>query len=225
MNNSDKLPFACPNCGNIHVRKSVGGMIEHAAAWGGAKLIKSMLLGDFGGLTGGAENTIIKEEVPFQQVCDYCHYTFHARKSQIGAGKYSMHRSRATYLTKVYNGMLQTMKEKDYKSTREDAFKMISKIFLGILAFLIGLMLCSSSNKYTEGIFGIQFYSWSYMFSWMIMFISGAITVLLGVSCYSLFKKAGLIKRMPLAEYAKDHKAGETKDAPKALLKDLQNPR
>lgn len=65
------LAYCCPNCGSEQIHKSIGGKAEHAAAWGATKLIKSAILGDYGGLTGGVENEIIKETVPFQQVCDY----------------------------------------------------------------------------------------------------------------------------------------------------------
>ena len=35
--------FYCPNCGSTDVNKSIGGKVEHAAAYGGVKLVKHFL--------------------------------------------------------------------------------------------------------------------------------------------------------------------------------------
>lgn len=205
--NEDLLPYCCPNCGSNQVEKSIGGMLEHAATWGGAKLIKSAVLGDYGGLTGGAENEIIKEEVPFQQACSYCHYTFHASKSQIEAGKYSMSRKESARLTEVYNRKLKVVKDGEVKKIKEEASKKLPRLGFAGAALLIGLLITATCEHETTGVFGLPSYTWSFMFSWVLIFFGILGVVVEGIGYSGKLSEANEIDKMPIQRYAKDHKA------------------
>lgn len=142
--NNHTLSFCCPNCGCSQVENSIGGKIEHAVAWAVTKAAKSYFMGDYGGMTGGVENDIIKEEVPFQQVCSYCHHTFHASKSQIESGKYSMSKSQSDRLTETYNRRLKIVKDKEVKMIKEEASKKLSRIVFAGAALLVGILIIAT---------------------------------------------------------------------------------
>lgn len=202
-----RLQFCCPNCGSKQVHKSIGGNVEHAAAWGATKLIKSAILGDYSSFTGGVENEIIKEGVPFQQVCDYCHRTFHASKCDIDSGKYSMFEEKANRLANTYNQKLQRVKDDEVDSLRSEANHELVRTIVGACVFLLGLFIYNTCEHKTEGIFGMEVYTNSFMFSCFIMFIGGLYTVFKGVMSYGTYQEASQIDDMPISEYAKDHKA------------------
>lgn len=209
-NDENILPFCCPNCGSSQVSKSIGGKLEHAAAWAATKGLKSFIFGDYGSYTGGAENTIIKEEVPFQQVCSYCHYTFHARKSQIDAGKYALYPGKAAQLMEAYNKKLQTVKDKEVAVIKASASGNKKRCVFAGVAFLLGLLIYNTCEHYkTDSFLGIEMESatWSFMFSCVLLFF-GAIGVLYeGYRCYEIYEEANTIDMMTIQEYAKDHKA------------------
>ncbi len=202
-----RLQFCCPNCGSKQVHKSIGGKAEHVVAWGATKAIKSTLLGDYGGLTGGAENEIIKEAVPFQQVCDYCHRTFHASKYDIDSGKYSMLEEKAKQLANTYNQKLQRVKDDEVDSLRSEANHELFKTFVGACVFLLGLFIYNTCEHKTEGIFGMEVYTNSFMFSCFVMFVGGLYTFYKGCMSIASYQSASEIDNMHLSIYAKDHKA------------------
>ncbi len=202
-----KYMFCCPNCGSEKVHKSIGGKAEHAAAWGATKLVKSAVLGDYGNFTGGVENEIIKEAVPFQQVCDYCHRTFHTSKSEIDSGKYSMSSTEANRRMGIYNNKLQTLKDKEIQEIRDTAAKELRNTIILFLVFLGGLFICMTCEHYTEGFLGIQAFTGSYMFSWVLMGIGGLGAFGTGSSCASTYNKASELENAPIEDYAKNHKA------------------
>ena len=205
--NEDILPYCCPNCGSNQVEKSIGGKLEHAAAWGGAKLFKSAVLGDYGGLTGGAENEIIKEEVPFQQVCNYCHRTFHASKSQIEAGKYSMSRKESARLTEAYNRKLKAVKDEEVKKIKEEASKILARLGFAGAALLIGLLIIATCEHQTTGLFGLPSYTGSFMFSCVLIFFGFLGVVFEGIDYSEKLSKANEIDKMSIQSYARNHKA------------------
>ena len=205
--NEDLLPYCCPNCGSNQVEKSIGGKLEHAAAWGGAKLFKSAVLGDYGGLTGGAENEIIKEEVPFQQVCNYCHRTFHASKSQIEAGKYSMSRRESARLTEAYNRKLKAVKDGEVNRIKEEASKILARLGFAGAALLIGLLIIATCEHQTTGLFGLPSYTGSFMFSCVLIFFGFLGVVLEGIDYSEKLSKANEIDKMSIQSYARNHKA------------------
>ena len=121
------IHFACPNCGSTCVHKSMGGKAENVAAVFGAKLIKKAVLGDNSKYVRG-EGKLINESVPFQQTCDYCHYTFHASQSQIDNGKYSMNKRTAGDLHSSYNKKLQMVKDKEVSGIKNKASQKMKKV-------------------------------------------------------------------------------------------------
>ncbi len=209
-NDENILPFCCPNCGSSQVSKSIGGKLEHAAAWGVTKAAKSYFMGDYGSFTGGVENTIIKEEVPFQQACSYCHYTFHASKSQIDSGKYALNADKATRLMKAYNQKLQVVKDKEVADIKASASGNKNRCVFAGIAFLFGLIIYNTcEHMKTDTLLGMEMesYTWSFMFSCVLLFF-GVIGVLYeGYRCYELFEEANTIDKMTIQEYAKGHKA------------------
>lgn len=204
---NSKHKFCCPNCGSEKVHKSVGGKAEHAAAWGATKLIKSALLGDYGSLTGGVENEVIKENVPFQQVCDYCHGTFHSSKSEIESGKYSLSSTEANKRMGLYNNKLQTLKDKEIEEIRGKAAKELRNTVIFIIVLLGGIFICMTCEHYTVGFLGIQAFTGSYMFSWVLMGIGGLGAFGTASSCASTYDKASELENAPIEDYAKNHKA------------------
>lgn len=202
---TDRLLFVCPICGSEQVRKSIGGMIEHVAAVGAVKLAKSALLGDYSCITGGAENEIIKDEVPLQQVCNYCHHTFHARRSQIEAGQYSMIRSKADELMEKYNEKLQWAKDEEVDDLRSQASGYLGKAFIYALVFGVGLLICLNCEHETEGFLGMKAFTWTYMFSWVVMLLGGGVSVMKFFSWMELRSNASEIENLTIQEYAKNH--------------------
>jgi len=205
--NEDLLPYCCPNCGSNQVEKSIGGMLEHAAAWATTKAVKSYVMGDYGSYTGGAENEIIKEEVPFQQVCNYCHRTFHASKSQIEAGKYAMSKAKSSQLTEAYNRRLQSVKNGEVRRIKEAASKKLPRIGYAGGAFLLGLLITATCEHETTGVFGLSSYTWSFMFSCVLMFFGFIGLLIEGMGYFGKMSEANEIDKMPIKQYAKNHKA------------------
>lgn len=205
--NSNYLSIACPHCGSTSVHKSIGGKIEHAVAWGATKMIKSSLLGDYGSLTGGVETEIIKKEVPFQQVCDYCHRSFHASQSQIDKGAYSMKISRARELMNIYNKKLQSLKEQEIETIREKAQKELRKTLISVFVFIVALIVSQSVEHETEGVFGLTTYTYSYSFSCMLMVGATIYAMVKGLNCKNSYTEASELEAMPIEEYAKNHSA------------------
>ena len=205
--NEDILPYCCPNCGSNQVEKSIGGKLEHAAAWAATKGAKAYIMGDYGSFTAGVENDIIKEELPLQQVCNYCHYTFHARKSQIEAGKYSMSRKESARLTEAYNRKLKAVKDGEVKKIKEEASKKLPRLGFAGAALLIGFLITATCEHQTTGAFGLPSYTWSFMFSCVLIFFGILGVVVEGIGYSGKLSEANEIDRMPLHRYAKDHKA------------------
>lgn len=205
--NEDLLPYCCPNCGSTQVQKSIGGKLEHATLWAATKAAKSYILGDYSSFTGGAENELIKDEVPFQQVCDYCHQTFHARKSQIEAGRYAMSKSKSSQLMNAYNKKLKVVKDDEVNTIKEEASKKLSRIGFSGAALLIGLLIIATCEHSTIGVFGLQSYTWSFMFSCVLIFFGFLGVVVEGNAYYGKISEANEIDDMSIEEYARDHKA------------------
>lgn len=203
----DMLPYCCPNCGSSQVEKSLGGKLEHAAAWATTKAVKSYVMGDYGSYTGGAENEIIKEEVPFQQVCNYCHRTFHASKSQIEAGKYAMSKAKSSQLTEAYNRRLQSVKNGEVRRIKEAASKKLPRIGYAGSAFLLGLLITATCEHETTGPLGLPSYTWSFMFSCVLMFFGFIGLLIEGMGYFGKISEANEIDKMPIKQYAKNHKA------------------
>lgn len=201
------LAYCCPNCGSEQIHKSIGGKAEHVAAWGATKFIKSALLGDYGGLTGGVENEIIKENVPFQQVCDYCHRTFHSSKSDIDSGKYSLSSTEANRRMGIYNTKLQAIKDQEIEEIRDRAASELRNTIIFVFVFLGGLLVCTNCEHYTEGFLGIQSFTWSFMFSWVLMAIGGVGTFIAGSTSASTYNEASELENSPIEDYARNHKA------------------
>jgi hypothetical protein len=206
-NNEDILPYCCPNCGSNQVEKSIGGKLEHAAAWAATKAAKAYVMGDYGSFTGGVENDIIKEELPFQQVCNYCHQTFHARKSQIEAGRYAMSKSKSSQLMNAYNRKLKVVKDEEVNTIKEEASKKLSRIGISGASLLIGLLIIATCEHSTIGVFGLQSYTWSFMFSCVLIFFGFLGVVVEGNAYYGKISEANEIDDMSIEEYARDHKA------------------
>ena len=203
------LPFACPNCGDTHVHKSIGGHVEQAAAWGGAKLlmhgIQSFFGTDFN--THGAEGKMAKEWVPAQYVCDYCHQTFHTTKAKVDNGTHSMAKSKSDNLKEAYNRKLQVVKDKEVAGIKDKASQWLVKTFVALFVFLIGLLVCISCEHTAEGLWGTTVYTGSFIFSCVIMFVGVALTAGFGITCQTYYNMASEIKAMSIEQYAKDHKA------------------
>lgn len=203
----DLLPYCCPNCGSNQVEKSIGGKLEHAAAWAATKGVKAYIMGDYGSFTAGVENDIIKEELPLQQVCNYCHYTFHARKSQIEAGKYSMSRKESARLTEAYNRKLKAVKDEEVKKIKEEASKILARLGFAGAALLIGLLIIATCEHQTTGLFGLPSYTGSFMFSCVLIFFGFLGVVLEGIDYSEKLSKANEIDKMSIQSYARNHKA------------------
>lgn len=204
MNN---LPFVCPNCGSPQVHKSLGGKVENFLALGVTKFAKSQLMGDYGRLTGGVENQIIKDEVPFQYVCDYCHYTFHARKSKIEAGVYSMEESMAYMRMETYNQKLQAMKDQEVKELKDKAFRRLIWTIIHALVLSIGIYICCNCEHTTEGLWGTTVYTGTFVFSWFVIMIGGISTLISTILCTKTYSKASYLENMSLQDYAREHSA------------------
>lgn len=204
---SNNLQFVCPNCGSSQVHKSLGGKAEHAAAWGVTKVLKSTLMGDYGRLTGGLENHIIKDEVPFQHVCDYCHRTFHARKSQIEAGAYSMERSKADILMETYNKKLQAIKDKEVCEIKERAMGKLKYVAISVSILFLGIIICANCEHTMEGLWGMTVYTNSFVFSWFIIAIGIILTLITGISWINRYNEATELENMSIQNYAKNHSA------------------
>lgn len=200
------IHFACPNCGSTCVHKSIGGKAENVAAVVGAKLIKKAVLGDNSKYVRG-EGKMINENVPFQQTCDYCHYTFHASQSQIDNGKYSMNKRIADDLHSSYNKKLQMVKDKEVSGIKNKASQKMKKVIGAFFVFLLGLLICMNCEHTTEGVFGLTAYTGSFMFSCFLIFIGVALTFAFGVSWFTTYNIASNLESMSIEQYAKTHKA------------------
>ena len=200
------IPFACPNCGSTCVHKSMGGKAENVAAVVGAKLIKKAVLGDNSKYVRG-EGKLINESVPFQQTCDYCHYTFHASQSQIDNGKYSMNKRIADDLHSSYNKKLQMVKDKEVSGIKNKASQKMKKVIGAFFVFLLGLLICMNCDHTTEGVFGLTAYTGSFMFSCFLIFLGVALTFVFGVSWLTTYNMASTLESMSIEQYAKTHKA------------------
>lgn len=205
--NTNELSFCCPNCGSNQVGKSIGGKLEHAAAWAATKGVKSYVMGDYGRFTGGAENTILKEEVPFQQVCSYCHHTFHARKSQIDAGRYALNAARAAQLMEAYNMKLQVVKDNEVAETRKQAAKNRDRALLALAALGVGALICATCEHSYVNFLGVESFTWTFMFSCLMIFFGVIGVISEGVFYMEAVNKAAEIEKMSIQAYAKDHKA------------------
>lgn len=203
------IPFACPNCGDTQVHKSIGGHAEQMAAWATVKGIKMGLECLFNREinTYGVEGRVTKEYVPSQYVCDYCHHTFHATKAKIDDGGYSMDKDRADRLKASYNKKLQAVKDKEVKKIREKGYFQRLKTLVPAFVFFLGVLICIGCEHTTEGYFGMTRYTLPFMFSWLVMFGGIIATIIGGSICYNTYKQASEIEHMSIEEYAKNHKA------------------
>lgn len=207
------LPFACPNCGDTQVHKSIGGHAEQMATWAAAKVVvmgakylsQSLFSTSFD--TYGVEGRVAKHYTPAQYVCDYCHNTFHATKAKIDDGGYSMDKDRADRLKASYNKKLQTVKDKEVKNIREKGYYQRLKTLVPAFVFFLGLLICIGCEHTTEGYFGMTRYTLPFMFSWLVMFGGIIATIIGGSICYNTYKQASEIEHMSIEEYAKNHKA------------------
>ncbi len=206
-NHNDMIPYCCPNCGSEQVKKSIGGKLEQVAAIGVTKAIKSYVLGDYGGLTGGAENEILKETVPFQQVCKYCHQTFHASLAQIASGKYAMDKNKAEKLKDAYNGKLQIVKDNEVEEIREKGSKSLKRAFLAGITLVVGLLISANCQHTESGFLGLESYTGTYMFAWVLMLAGGVGVLIEGISSYGSYSEASALDDMSIQEYAKNHSA------------------
>ena len=196
--------FYCPNCGSTDVNKSIGGKVEHAAAYGGVKLVKHFL--GIGIPLG--EGEIIKEEVPFQQVCNYCHHTFHARKSQIDAGAYSMTPERAKLLMNAYNAKLQKVKDKEVKELHEKTKKALMCLLFSICMAALAIVIFFSCDLTTEaGWFGLKTPNFLGVIDF-ILALWGILGTISSISFYSdALSNEQKVKNMTIQQYAKEHSA------------------
>ncbi len=201
------IPFCCPNCGSEQVKKSLGGKMEHIATVGTVKVAKKFILGDYSGFTGGVENDIIKQSVPFQQVCEYCHYTFHASKSQIEAGAFSMNKDKAKSLFNAYNIKLQGVKDKEVQEKKEKASNSMLRAMIAGVIFFIGLLISMNCTKTEENFLGMESFTWTYMFSWLLIFAGILGAIIEGIFASDGYSQASYIEKMSLTKYAKNHKA------------------
>ena len=74
---------------------------------------------------------------------------------------------------------------------------------MACLLFVVGLVMCMNCDTYTEGLWGIQAYSNSYMFSWVLMVISFPGVVYEFFAYASNKSKANQYEQMSLSDFAK----------------------
>ena len=103
----------------------------------------------------------------------------------------------------VPDEVLQKEKDEIVTSYNKKASDHVWRIVMACLLFVVGLVMCMNSDTYTEGLWGIQAYSNSYMFSWVLMVISFPGVVYEFLAYASNKSKANQYEQMSLSDFAK----------------------
>lgn len=204
MNN---LEFACPNCGSTQVHKSIGGKAEQIAVQGAIKFAKSSLKKNYGVYVLPAMEKQVIDDCPLQYVCDYCHHTFHARRTKIEAGAYSMDKDRADRLTDIYNNKLQIIKDKEFEEIKKKASKKLIPVVIWVLILFVGILICCNCEHTAEGLFGTTIYTGTFVFSCFVIGVGGIGTLISIILCVTKYIKAFNVKSMAIQDYAKKRSA------------------
>lgn len=103
----------------------------------------------------------------------------------------------------VPDEVLQKEKDGIVASYNKKASNNVWRMVMACLLFVIGLVLCMNCETYTEGLWGIQIFTNSYIFSWFLMIISFPGIVYELFSYASNKSDASRYKQMSLSDFAK----------------------
>lgn len=102
----------------------------------------------------------------------------------------------------VPDAVLQKEKDEIVAKYNQKASSHIWRIVVACVIFVIGLVLCMNGDTYTEGFMGMQAYSSSFIFSWILMLVSFP-GIIYEVYSYGTNKnKANTYEQMSLTEFS-----------------------
>ena len=101
----------------------------------------------------------------------------------------------------VPDAVLQKEKDEIVAKYNKKASSHVWRIIVACIIFGIGLILCMNGDTYTEGFMGMQAYSNSFVFSWVLMIVSFP-GIIYEVYSYSTNKnKASTYEQMSLSDF------------------------
>lgn len=101
----------------------------------------------------------------------------------------------------VPDAVLQKEKDEIVAKYNKKASSHVWRIIVACIIFGIGLILCMNGDTYTEGFMGMQAYSSSFVFSWVLMIVSFP-GIIYEVYSYSTNKnKASTYEQMSLSDF------------------------
>ena len=102
----------------------------------------------------------------------------------------------------VPDAVLQKEKDEIVAKYNKKASSHVWRIIVACIIFGIGLVLCMNGDTYTEGFMGMQAYSSSFIFSWILMIVSFP-DIIYEVYSYGTNKnKANTYEQMSLSEFS-----------------------
>lgn len=213
----EKIIERCPECGNytegvptysterkiVHkttstiTTKIIGAVIGFLIGllFGGIGAIPGMIIGMFVSTFVSPKTTEKIDQAIFEDT----KLTF----TCLGCGKtwYKIIKNGTSSL--VPDEVLQKEKDGIVASYNKKASDHVWRIVMACLLFVVGLAMCMNCDTYTEGLWGIQAYSNSYMFSWVLMVISFPGVVYEFFAYASNKSKANQYEQMSLSDFAK----------------------